>query len=119
MFDNASDADGLAVALGTLDLGVARAGARLVRRFETDDGRFVTPYVKVNLLQGFADDQKINVGDVSFNTGQYGTAIQVSGGITGMLTANLAVYGDVAYQHEVSVGGFRGWAFNGGVRYSF
>ncbi|HKV14879.1 MAG TPA: hypothetical protein VJQ81_07520 [Reyranella sp.] len=31
----------------------------------------------------------------------------------------LAVYGDVAWQHEVSTGGFRGRAFNGGVRYSF
>lgn len=35
------------------------------------------------------------------------------------LTRQLAVYGDVGWQHEVSTGGFRGWAFNGGVRYSF
>jgi len=93
---------------------------RLVRPFETDDGKRVTPYVKVNLLQGFADNnQAIDVGGVNFNTGQYGTAIQMGGGVTGMLTASLAVYGDVSYQHEVSNGGFRGWAFNGGVRYSF
>jgi len=46
-------------------------------------------------------------------------ALQLSGGDTGMLTGQLAVYGDVSYQHEVSAGGFRGWAFNGGVRYSF
>lgn len=37
----------------------------------------------------------------------------------GALTSRLSVYGDVGYQHQVSVGGFRGWAFNGGVRYSF
>jgi len=120
MFDGTTDADSINVKLGALDQGVVRAGARLVRPFETDDGRFVTPYAKVNLLQGFADNNNsISVGGVNFNTGQYGTAIQMGGGVTGMLTASLAVYGDVSYQHEVSNGGFRGWAFNGGVRYSF
>jgi outer membrane autotransporter protein len=119
MFDGTTDADSIAVQLGTLDQGVVRAGARLVRPFETDDGKRVTPYLKVNVLQGFADGGSIDVGGVAFDTGQYGTAIQMGGGVTGMLTANLAVYGDVSYQHEVSDGGFRGWAFNGGVRYSF
>jgi outer membrane autotransporter protein len=120
MFDGTTDVDSIRANLGTLDQGIVRAGGRVVRPFETDDGRFVTPYVKANLLQGFADNNNaINVGGVNFNTGQYGTAIQVGGGVTGMLMANLAVYGDVSYQHEVSTGGFRGWAFNGGVRYSF
>lgn len=120
MFDGTTDADSINVQLGTLDQGIVRAGARLVRPFKTDDRRFVTPYFKVNLLQGFADNNNaIGVSGVNFNTGQYGTAIQVGGGVTGMLTASLAVYGDVSYQHEVSDGGFRGWAFNGGVRYSF
>jgi outer membrane autotransporter protein len=73
----------------------------------------------VHLLQGFADSQKISVGGVDFNIGQYGTALQVGGGITGMLTSKLAIYGDVAYQQQVSVGGIRGSTFNGGVRYSF
>ena len=119
MFDGTTDADSIAVQLGTLDQGVVRAGARLVRPFETDDGKRVTPYLKVNVLQGFADGGSIDVGGVAFDTGQYGTAIQMGGGATGRLIANLAVYGDVSYQHEVSDGGFRGWAFNGGVRYSF
>ncbi|MBS0222056.1 MAG: autotransporter outer membrane beta-barrel domain-containing protein [Proteobacteria bacterium] len=110
MFDGTTDANGLQVGLGALDQGVVRAGGRLVRPFETDDGRFVTPYLKANLLQGFADDGRINVSGFQFATGQYGTAIQVGGGLTGMLTSNLAVYGDVAWQHEVSNGGFRGWA---------
>ena len=32
---------------------------------------------------------------------------------------DLSAYGDVAWQNNVSTGGFRGWAFNGGVRYAF
>lgn len=119
MFGSATDADGIGVNLGDLDQGVFRVGGRLLRPFETVGGRFVTPYIKANLLQGFADDGSINVGSIDFLTGQYGTAVQVGGGVTGMITDQVSVYGDVAWQQQVSNGGFRGWALNGGVRYSF
>jgi outer membrane autotransporter protein len=119
MFGSQTDADGLGVNLGDLDQGVFRVGGRLLRPFESADGQFFTPYIKVNLLQGFADDGSISVSSVNFLTGQYGTAVQVGGGVTGMVTDRVAVYGDVAWQQQVSDGGFRGWALNGGVRYSF
>jgi len=45
--------------------------------------------------------------------------LQVGGGFTGGLTKHLSVYGDVAWQGSVGAGGFRGWAFNGGLRLSF
>jgi hypothetical protein len=45
--------------------------------------------------------------------------MQVRGGATGMLNAHTAVYADVAWQHQVSSGGFRGWLFNGGFRHDF
>jgi outer membrane autotransporter protein len=73
----------------------------------------------VNLLQGFADNGSINLSGFNFVTGQYGTAVQVGGGITGALSAQIAAFGDVAWEHEVSNGGFRGWTLNGGMRYSF
>jgi outer membrane autotransporter protein len=119
MFGSEADADDIGVNLGDLDQGVFRVGGRLLRPFESADGRFVTPYIKANLLQGFADDGSISLGAINFLTGQYGTAVQVGGGATGMLTDRVAVYGDVAWQQQVSDGGFRGWALNGGVRYSF
>ena len=34
----------------------------------------MTPYVEVNLLQGFADASSINVSGFNFGTGQFGTA---------------------------------------------
>ena len=58
--------------------------------------------------------------NVGFGTGRFGTALQVGGGITGTLTRNLSVYGDVAWQQDVgNDGGFRGWSFNGGLRFTF
>jgi outer membrane autotransporter protein len=75
--------------------------------------------MEVNLLQGFADASSINVSGFDFGTGQYGTAMQVRGGVTGMLNAHAAIFGDVAWQHQVSSGGFQGWAFNAGLRQDF
>jgi hypothetical protein len=36
-----------------------------------------------------------------------------------MLNAHAAIFGDVAWQHQVSSGGFQGWAFNAGLRQDF
>jgi outer membrane autotransporter protein len=36
-----------------------------------------------------------------------------------MITRNLSVYGDVAWQDGVGGGGARGWTMNGGLRYAF
>lgn len=119
MFNSSTDMDNIRVRLGDHDQGLLRVGGRLLRAFETDDGRFVTPYLKVNLLQGFAENGSVDLSGVRFGTGRYGTAVQVGGGITGMLSDRLAIFGDAAWQHQLTDGGFDGWALNGGVRYSF
>ncbi|WP_407152103.1 autotransporter outer membrane beta-barrel domain-containing protein [Bradyrhizobium sp. ORS 86] len=118
-FSPRTDTGGLNVAIGNLDQGVARIGGRLVRRFQTADGTLLSPYLKVNLLQGFGDGSAISLGGLGFGTGSYGTAIQVGGGLTGTVTNGLAVFSDVAYQTHVSDGGVRGWTFTGGLRFSF
>jgi outer membrane autotransporter protein len=118
-FGTRTDTDGLNVDMGSLGQGIARVGGRLLRQFWTGNGTQVTPYLKLNLLQGFADGGTIDLSNIGFATGQYGTAIQAGGGITGTLTRRLAIYGDVAYQHYIGDGGFRGWTFNAGLRYDF
>jgi outer membrane autotransporter protein len=118
-FAHRTDIDGVGIDFGSPDQGMMRAGARLLRHMQTDDGVLITPYVKANLLQGIGGGSKVQLSGVGFGTGAYGTAMQVGGGATGTLTRNLSIYGDVAWQHQVSDGGFRGWAFNGGLRYAF
>jgi len=118
-FDRRTDVDGLNVNIGSPDQGIARIGGRLKREFQTADGMLITPYLKANVLQGFGDGSEVQVDNIGFGTGRYGTALQVGGGATGTLTRNLSIYGDVAWQQDVGNGGFRGWSFNGGLRYTF
>ena len=82
-FTGITDVDGLNVNIGSPNQAAARVGGRLLRPFEMDNGKFVTPYAELNLLQGFADASSINVSGFNFGTGQFGTAMQVIGGATG------------------------------------
>ena len=118
-FAQFTDADGIVARLGSQDQGIFRGGARLTRQFVTPEGAQITPYLKANLLQGIGGGGAVNIGDTPFLTGRFGTSMQVGGGATGMITRNLSVYGDVAWQDGVSGGGTRGWTMNGGMRYAF
>jgi len=118
-FSSRTDIDGIGVDLGSPNQGIFRGGARLTKHLETSDGTLVTPYLKANVLQGVSGGEAVHLSSVSFGTGAYGTALQVGGGVTGTLTRNLSVHGDVAWQHDVGGAGSRGWAFNGGLRYAF
>jgi len=119
-FQNRTDVDGVDVDLGSPDQVTARVGFRLKRPFQTDGGMLFTPYLKANVLQGIGSSGNVVLSGVSFGTGNVGTALQVGGGVTGTLTRNLSLYGDVAWQSDVgNGGGFRGWVFNGGLRYLF
>ena len=77
-FTGITDVDGLNVNIGSPNQAVARVGGRLLRPFEMDNGKFVTPYAELNLLEGFADASSINVSGFDFGTGQFGTAMQVT-----------------------------------------
>ena len=117
-FARRTDVDGIDVDLGNPNQGVFRGGVRLTKLFTADDGTLVTPYLKANLLQGLGGGDPVRLSNQPFDTGHFGTALQIGAGVTGTLTRNLSVYGDVAWQHQVSSGGFRGWALNGGIRYA-
>jgi outer membrane protein OmpA-like peptidoglycan-associated protein len=119
-FAKRSDIDGIDLDLGNPDQVTGRFGFRLLRPFQNEDGTRFTPYLKANLLQSLTGSGKVVLSGVGFGTGQAGTAVQVGGGVTGTLTPNLSVYGDVAWQSDVGGnGGFRGWVFNAGLRFVF
>jgi outer membrane autotransporter protein len=119
-FQNRTDVDDIDVDLGNPDQVTARVGFRLKRPFETDNGMLFTPYLKANVLQGIGSSGDVLLSGVSFGTGNVGTALQVGGGVTGTLTRNLSLYGDVSWQSQVgNGGGFRGWVLNGGLRFVF
>jgi len=119
-FQNRTDVNGIDVDLGSPDQVTARVGFRLKRPFQTENGMLFTPYLKANLLQGIGGSSDVVLSGVAFGTGNVGTALQVGAGATGTLTRNLSLYGDVSWQSQVgNGGGFRGWIFNGGLRWLF
>jgi outer membrane autotransporter protein len=118
-FPQRTDVDGIGVDLGSPNQGVLRAGVRLLDHLTTRDGTLVTPYLKANFLQGLGGGNSVQLSNVTFPVGDFGSALQIGGGVNGTLTRNLSLYGDVAWQNQIGNGGFRGWAFNGGLRYAF
>ena len=118
-FPQRTDVDGIGVNLGSPNQGILRAGVRLLDRVTTNDGTLVTPYLKANLLQGLGGGNSVQLSNVSYPIGDFGTAVQLGAGVNGTLSRNVSLYGDVAWQNQIGNGGFRGWAFNGGLRYAF
>jgi outer membrane autotransporter protein len=118
-FAQRTDIDFINVNLGDPNQGIARAGARLIRQFSGPDGTLFTPYLKASVLQGIGGGDAVDLGNVAFATGRFGTAMQAVGGMTGSLTRNLSIYGEVAWQQNVGAGGLRGWTVNFGLRSAF
>jgi outer membrane autotransporter protein len=116
-FGTQLDSDGLTVAPGTHDFGLARIGARLTR--PTGEKNPFTPYLKVNLLQGIATGGYENIADTKFALGTYGTAMQMGAGGTFTFNQILSIYADGAWQQQVTTGGFKGWAYSAGFRLAF
>ena len=116
-FTNRTDADGIPVDIGGQDQIIGRFGARLARPIDMADGARVTPYAKVNLLQSIGSTGNALVGGTAFGIGNYGTAMQLGGGVSGNLTRSVTLYADVDWQRSVGGGGgVGGWAFSGGLR---
>ena len=64
---------------------MARIGARLTQQIASGPGTLITPYLKMNYLQGIGGGDHAEIGGVVFGTGGYGQAFQVGGGATGTL----------------------------------
>ncbi len=116
-FNNSTHTDGVVFGAGSPQQLVGRVGGRLTRAFRTDDNQLITPYAKLNLIHGFLDSSDVSLSGTTFASGDYGTALQIGGGMTGTLDQNWSLYADAAWQRSLHDGGFGGWVANAGVRY--
>ena len=85
-FEGRTDIDLINVSLGDLIRDFSVPGARLTQQFAGPNGLLLTPYLKTSLLQGIGGGNPVNLGDVAFPTGRFGTALQAVGGMTGAIT---------------------------------
>ncbi len=121
-FDNVTDrVNNTPVDFGMQNQLIGRLGARLGRPFQIGEQQMITPYAKVNILHGFLDANTLHVGVArnAFTAGEYGTSLQVGGGVNATLTKNVSVYADGAWQTDLGNSGFSGWLASGGLRVTF
>jgi outer membrane autotransporter protein len=118
-FDSKTDVDGMVNALGGQDSALLRLGFRLAQPLELHGKYPVTPYFKFNFLQPLNGGGSAIIGQVPFDIGRNGAAVQIGAGITGRINNRFSVYGDVLYQRRVVSYGSNGWLANAGLRYSF
>lgn len=105
---------------------VGRLGVRLDRSWTDSHGGQGTPYVRLNLIQGWGGRPSVNVSDAAapeisqtFLGGNYGRAVQLGLGGTYTLGKSFSFYGEGDYQKEVGNAGTRGWSATLGVRWRF
>ncbi|WP_434777929.1 autotransporter outer membrane beta-barrel domain-containing protein [Neisseria sp. Ec49-e6-T10] len=118
-FDDFNDQDGIKTSLGGQTENIIRAGFRLTRPFQTDAERMITPYLKANYLQSLNGNRDALIGSYRFPVSGYGQSLQVGGGVSGQINKRLSLYAEFAWQDSISDAGWRGWQFNGGLRYMF
>jgi outer membrane autotransporter protein len=120
-----TDADGITVDLGNPDQGIFRGGFRLIRPTTGPNGARFTPYFNADVLQGIGASPSVRFANVPFDAGYFGSAVQVGAGITGTLSNNFSAHADASWMESigsdggVGASGFRGWTYNGELRWTF
>jgi len=120
-FSNGVDIDTVPIDLGKQSQAILRAGARLIHGIEMyylPEMR-LNSYLEANVLQDLSSTHTMLIGNVPFVSGSYGSAVQLRGGVNGNIMKRLSAFSDVAWQYTPGNAGFRGWAFNLGLRYVF
>ncbi|WP_336288108.1 autotransporter outer membrane beta-barrel domain-containing protein [Bartonella sp. CB60] len=120
-FNEARDVDNFDINMGKLDQWVVRVGGRLTKNptgFEIGDASAVFFYGKLHLAHSFEKKQSVHFKD-AFQLGAFGSSVEAGLGINARLSPNLALHGDLMYQHKLTKAGFSGTTFSGGMRYQF
>jgi autotransporter family porin len=115
------DTDGVAVRFGNPEQTVARVGARAVWTFtgDTDNAwSHLSPFIKVNYLQGWSAGNRVNLSGEDFATGSFGKGMELGFGVTTQLRGNLYAYADVNGRTFIDHGQ-SGWGGNVGMKWTF
>ena len=120
-FDDFTDADGIAVDYQDTDGLQGRIGGRLQRTFVgRSSDRMLSPFVNVDVLQGFINDGSLTASGVGFHTDTNSTAMQFGGGVNGQFGKRWALYASGNYIHGLDDGGLdHAWTGTGGIRFNF
>ncbi|MDB5983145.1 MAG: tibA 1 [Pseudomonas sp.] len=110
--DNGLDADS-----NHADSYLGKIGTHVGRTFPLAKGGFVQPYVKVAVAREFANTNRAEVNDTSFNNDLSGTRGELGAGVAAQLSNVLQVHADLDYSNGEHIE--QPWGVNLGVRYSW
>ncbi|HEX7814439.1 autotransporter outer membrane beta-barrel domain-containing protein, partial [Dyella sp.] len=121
-----ADLGGALVRYDDYDQNIGRLGIRLDRTWTDDKGRYSTPYVRLNYIQGWGGKPAVNIAatdapaiNQTFLGGDYGRALELGLGGSYSLGNQFSVYGEGDYQKDLGSAGTKGWGWNVGLRWSF
>ncbi|WP_455473902.1 autotransporter family protein [Bartonella sp. B30(2025)] len=118
-FKEEHDIDGFDIKMDHLDQWVMRVGGRLTKTLPVmKDARVVSFYGKLHLSHSFREKHSVHFKD-AFQLGAFGSSLDAGVGFNVKVLPNLALHGDLTYQHKLTKAGFSGASFSGGVRYQF
>ncbi|WP_273756616.1 autotransporter outer membrane beta-barrel domain-containing protein [Bartonella sp. MM73XJBT] len=110
-----SNAENFKINMGNPDQWLLRIGGRLTQ----NKGDAVSFYGKVNIINTFGNNNTIQIDKKSFQTSPIGTSLEGGLGINAHLSQNVALHGDVSYQHKLKKAGESAINVSAGMRYRF
>jgi outer membrane autotransporter protein len=117
--DDATDADGVEVAMDRAEVLTWRVGARALFSAGANSPSPLTQYVTLNYLDAGGSGEQVALSGTRFETGQVGQLVEVGYGLTLQPRRSLSFYGDLRMQADVGDAGRDGWALNVGGKWAF
>ena len=115
-FEDRKDNDGLDVGTGDLFALTGLVGVRV--SMSMPGTASFRPYARVDFSNTWMNSPSVTMSGQSFELAKQGSAMQVGVGATGLLTPNLAIYGELSGQQRLGTG-MSTVAATLGLRYTF
>ncbi|WP_273760317.1 autotransporter outer membrane beta-barrel domain-containing protein [Bartonella sp. ML70XJBT.G] len=110
-----SDTESFKINMGNPDQWLLRIGGRLTQ----NKGEAVSFYGKANIINSFGNNNTVQIDKKSFQISPIGTSLEGGLGINAYLSQNVALHGDVSYQHKLKEAGESSINVSAGMRYRF
>lgn len=118
-FKDFQDVDKFDVKIAPVSQTQGRFGAMLSQTWHETDSKRVDIYGKGAFIQTFGGGGKAAFGDVEFDIGQLGQAVEGTLGLRMQVNKFMALYGEVSYQQALGDFGASKQGVNAGLKWKF
>ena len=94
---------------------LAKAGATAGRNFNLGEGKTVQPYLRAAYVHEFANNNKVEVNNYTFNNDLSGSRGELGAGVAMTMTDKVSLHADFDYSNGDKIE--QPWGANVGLRY--